>query len=83
LQTPLTAFGMRCRGYDPYLETWPAGVERVAAGLAQRFEPLEVVDQDVPLRDRQRLRQPVGAVIEMAGAVSAAVGPAVALAAVG
>jgi len=24
------AFGMRCRGYDPYLETWPAGIERVA-----------------------------------------------------
>ena len=21
------AFGMRCRGYDPYLETWPAGIE--------------------------------------------------------
>jgi phosphoglycerate dehydrogenase-like enzyme len=22
------AFGMRCRGYDPCLETWPAGIER-------------------------------------------------------
>jgi phosphoglycerate dehydrogenase-like enzyme len=23
------AFGMRCRGYDPYLDTWPPGIERV------------------------------------------------------
>jgi phosphoglycerate dehydrogenase-like enzyme len=23
------AFGMRCRGYDPYLHAWPPGIERV------------------------------------------------------
>lgn len=46
------AFGMRCRGYDPFVSPWPPGIERCA--LNQLLAAVDFVTVHVPLTDATR-----------------------------
>jgi D-3-phosphoglycerate dehydrogenase len=47
-----TAFGMRCIGHDPYLETWPDNIERVP--LADLVRQADAISVHVHLSDETR-----------------------------
>ncbi|MGH2454270.1 MAG: NAD(P)-dependent oxidoreductase [bacterium] len=46
------AFGMRCWGYDPYVDPWPKEIER--RDLAAMLQEADVVSIHVPLNDETR-----------------------------